>query len=155
MAAKKKPDVKKKNVKKADKAPSHYREPINDLQILRHPERFGYLARIRHFNEFGEAMIADPVTYSPIDPGQCLENYGRCFNMRQEDAQNLMDNLWQLGIRPELRYTLGDILEMQSEAANEMRNLKKTLKDVGPMDSKYSGLRGKILRWILKTVEGK
>jgi len=137
--------------KKSEKPATH--KSYTNLEIIHHPERFGYLARIEHVDRYGNRMVANPVTYRPVKLGETLKDYGRCFDLETTDAQNLMNNLWRFGIRPESRYTLGDMLEMQSEVMADVRDLKKVLKDIGPMDPKNSGMRGKILRWLLKKLK--
>lgn len=51
---------------------------------------------IEHTN--GEVDIAQPVTFHRIDPGELYN--GPALTLQMTDAQRLMDELWNCGLRP-------------------------------------------------------
>ena len=92
-------------------------------EVLNSPDEFGVIVRIgRTGIEHPTAVceIAEPVTFKAITPGQCLENYGKCVTLGQEEAQILLDGLWKCGLRPTY---LGHYV-------TEQRDHIETLKDI-------------------------
>ena len=59
---------------------------------------FGYEFSIGMKNQDGSKSIMEPVVFRDMEPGELVK--APTVNMTKEDAQELMDAMWNAGVRP-------------------------------------------------------
>ena len=101
------------------------KEPVTQIEITHNLVKFGYAIRMLRTDERGVKKFAKPMEFSkPYVQGQMLPKDGAtCMELSKKDLQHLMNNLWEVGIRPDVRYTMGDIAIMTTESNELMRKL--------------------------------
>jgi hypothetical protein len=100
---------------------------VNKFFVRRDPYRFGVGLFIAQKDMDGHIAVATNITYQVIEPGEIGPD-APVLTMREDEAQELMDALWTVGLRPtEGSGSAGSLKATQDHLADMRAIVAKTL----------------------------
>lgn len=98
-------------------------------QWLTSPNEFGLIVRFAERDDEGNIIsVADPITFSPHEPGQALGlDCGKCFVLDFDECKEFMESMWAAGVRPDNKFITGDLRNLESKMLDDLRQIKVEL----------------------------